>query len=37
MKAFVDDYNALMDKVYGLVTTKNQKIIHLLQMNKKRI
>ncbi|HBF5455740.1 TPA: flagellar filament capping protein FliD [Clostridioides difficile] len=25
MKAFVDDYNALMDKVYGLVTTKKSK------------
>lgn len=25
MKAFVDDYNKLMDKVYGLVTTKKSK------------
>ncbi|MCC0637100.1 MULTISPECIES: flagellar filament capping protein FliD [unclassified Clostridioides] len=25
MKAFVEDYNKLMDKVYGLVTTKKQK------------
>ncbi|CZR95485.1 MULTISPECIES: flagellar filament capping protein FliD [unclassified Clostridioides] len=25
MKAFVEDYNALMDKVYGLVTTKKPK------------
>ncbi|UWD48929.1 flagellar filament capping protein FliD [Clostridioides difficile] len=25
MKAFVDDYNKLMDKVYGLVTTKKPK------------